>query len=145
MEVGGLFQEVSFKVKALTLLIVEVPSVSNANNIKARLKHTLFERYGLSMEHLMQDFSMATDGSAVMATVPNASFSRDLHTPDETWMNFLAHSLNNTMKSFLQHHCVSNELQVVVDDFRSMKRIIEDANRSDWKHSLPDVFMLKQE
>ena len=104
VEGGGLFQEVIFKAKALTLLIVEGPPVSNANNIKARLKHTLFERYGLSMEHLLQDFSMATDGAAVMATFPNASVSRDLHTPGETWMNFMAHSLNNTMKSFLQHH-----------------------------------------
>ena len=81
------------------------------------------------MEDLLQDFTTVTDGAAVMARVANASVSRELHTPDEIWMNFMNHSLNNTMKSVLHHHFGSNELQVVVDDFRSMKRIIEDGSR----------------
>ena len=83
------------------------------------------------MEDLLLYFTIAKDGDAVMTKVANESVSRELLTPDETWMNCMAHLLNNTMKSVLHHHCGSNELQVVVDDFRSMKRIIEDVAKRD--------------
>ncbi len=73
-----------------------------------------------------------------MARVENASVSREIHTPDETWMSCFVHILNNTMKTVLTSRCQSSVLQVV-------KRIIEDADRSGWNHLLRSGFKLKQE
>ena len=86
-------------------------------------------KYNIVMEELMRDFTMITDGAAVMEKFANASVSRDLHDPDETWMRFIAHLLNNTMKSVLSK-CCSDNLHVVAPDFRAMSRILEDANRT---------------
>ncbi len=80
-----------------------------------------------------------------MPRVANASVSRYLYVPDETCMSCLAHQVNNSMKALNASYCQTDVLQVVVQDFRSMKPIIEYANRSGWKHSLSGGYKKKQE
>ena len=60
-------------------------------------------------------------------------------------MSCMAHCLNNAMKSVMSMYCEGTILQVVVQDFWSMKRIIEVANRSRWNHLRPDGYKLIQE
>ena len=96
------------------------------------------------MDHFFLGFTIVTDGAAVMAKVANASVSRGIHAPDDTCMNCLAHSLNNIMKSALSSHCHSPNLDVVAQDFWSMKRIIEDGNRLGCNHLLPNGYKLQQ-
>ena len=102
-------------------------------------------KYNIAMEELMHDFTMVTDGSADKAKLANASVSIDLHATDQTWMKFIAHLLNNTMKSVFSSKCRSNILQVVALDFRAMKKIVEDANRTGWNHYLSHSYKLLQE
>ena len=80
-----------------------------------------------------------------MAKVAGASLLREIHVPDETWMSCMVHCLNNLMKNVITNHCRTEILQVVLHDFRSMKKIIEDANRAGWNHFLPEGFRLFQE
>ncbi len=97
------------------------------------------------MDNILGGFTMVTDGAAVMARVANASVSREIQEPDETWMSCMADTLNSTMRTVLATQCETSTLQVVVNDFRSMKGIIEDANRTDWNHNLRSGCRLKQE
>ncbi len=79
-----------------------------------------------------------TDSAAVMARVADASVSKDLDFPDETWMGCLAHLMNNVVKSVIANYCTSEILLVALNDFRSMKRIIEDSTRSERNILLPN-------
>ena len=65
---------------------------------------------------------MGVDGAPVMARVANASVSKEIHNPDETWMSCLAHALNNVIKNLLYSHCNGTILEVILQDFRSMKK-----------------------
>ncbi len=81
---------------------------------------------------------MVTDSAVVMKKVAQASVSLEILTLDETWMVCVAHILNNVMNS-ANSSCNYNAcLGVVCSDFRAMKRIVEDANRSGWSKCLPD-------
>ena len=60
-------------------------------------------------------------------------------------MDFLAHFLNNVMKHAISK-CRNNAvLTTVANDLRSVKKIVEDANRSEWSHLLPDGYTVIQE
>ncbi len=52
-------------------------------------------------------------------------------------MSCMAHSMNNITKSLLSSHCHGPDLEVVEQDFWSMKRIVEDGNWSGWHDLLP--------
>ncbi len=95
------------------------------------------------MDYILRGFTMVTDEAAVMARIAYASVSREIHQPDETWMSGMTRALNNTMKTVLATQCETPTLQVVVNDFHSMKRIIEDANRAGWNHNLSSGCRLK--
>lgn len=73
----------------------------------------------------MRDFTMVTDGAAVMARAPNASISREIHVLDEIWMRCMDYFRNITMMSVITSYSDSATLQVVVEDFRSMKKILK--------------------
>ena len=83
VSVNGPFQEPTFKIRKITLLIVEGPDSPTAQNIKSCLNNALMEKYELSMDHFFCDFTIVTDGAAVMARVANVSVSREIHAPDE--------------------------------------------------------------
>ncbi len=82
---------------------------------------------------------------ADMARVANASLSREIHEPDETCMSCTAHAFNNTMRTVLATQCETSNSQVVVNEFRSIERMIEDSNRAGWSHNLSSGSQLKQE
>lgn len=52
---------------------------------------------------------------------------------------------NNIMKYVLSRYHNSSIWTTIVQDFRAMKKIIEDSKRSEWKQLLPNGFTLKQE
>ncbi len=138
----GPFYGVQFVIRNFTLLLVEGTDQTNARNIQNCLNSALVQKHETRLDQFMHGFSMVTDGAAVMAWVANASVSHDIHVPDESWMSCMAHCSNNAMKSVIATYCEGTILQIVVQDFRSMKRIIEDANRSGWNHLLPDGYKL---
>ena len=80
-----------------------------------------------------------------MEKVAGASVLREIHVPDETWMSCIVHFLNNMTKNFITNHCRTEILQFVFLAFRSMKKMIEDANRTGWNHLLPEGYQLLQE
>ena len=135
----GPFSGVQFEIKTVPLLLVEGPDPPTAKNIRTRLNSALLENYEIPLERFMQGFTMVTDGAAVMARVANASASKDIHKPDETWMSCIAYALNNAMKSVLSTNCQGPVMEVVLQDFRAMKKVIEDSNRTGWSHLLPLV------
>ncbi len=72
---------------------------------------------------------MVTDRTAVMARLAHGSVSSDMHAPDKTELDSMDHFLNNAMKYSIANCLRDNVLQSVEDDFRAMKRILEDENR----------------
>ena len=60
------------------------------------------------MEYFSRGFTIVTDGTAVMARVANALVWREIHAPSETWMNWMAHALNNVIKSVLASLLLQN-------------------------------------
>ena len=77
--------------------------MSNARNIRLTLEDALRDKYGIELCHFMENFTMVSDGAAVMARVGNASVITDLHVPDETWVRCMAHLLNNAMKKAMTY------------------------------------------
>ena len=63
----------------------------------------------------------------------------------ENWMRCMAHSLNNSMKTLMSKCKKVGTLSVVAEDFRAMKKIIEDTNCAGWNHLPPNGCKLKQE
>lgn len=90
----------------------------------------------MPMVHFIRVLTMVADGSAVSARIANASVLSEIHVPDENWMSCMVHILNNTMKTVLPTFFKSFILQVVVQDFPTMRKTIEDANLSAWKYFL---------
>ncbi len=80
---------------------------------------------------------MVTDGAVVIARVTNDSVYREIHEPCGTRLRLIAHFLSNAMKSVMATYSEPSVLKVVVDGFRSMKKIIEYSNRFGWNHLLP--------
>ena len=68
---------------------------------------------------------MVTDSANVMARVAKTSVSRDIHSPNETCLNFLPHYLSNTMKSLLTTYYRSTVMRTVVEDFRALKKLLK--------------------
>ena len=99
------------------------PRYPNVANIKKCSNDSL--KSETSLGHFMEGFSMATDGAAVMKRVAKASISRDMHSPEETWLNCLAHNLNNVMKSLLATYCRSTILETVVEDIQALKKLLQ--------------------
>ncbi len=106
----GPFQDVSFEVRTVTLLLVQGPDEPSAKNIRACPGNALIAKYEISLESLTKDFIMVMGSAAVMVRVANASVSREIHKPDETWMSCAAHFLNNNMKAVLAN---TEELSVL--------------------------------
>ena len=132
------FNKVDFRIKAQTILLVEEPSMSNARNIDSTLEDALSNKHGIELCHFMEDFTMVTDGLAVMARVVDASVIPDLHIPDETWLCCMVLLLNNGMKKVVIYSSQSDVLLVVVHDFHATKKIPKYMNRAEWNHLLPD-------
>ncbi len=89
-----------------------------------------------------ENITIVTDSGTFMSKVANGSVSAEIHSPDETWMGCMSHFLNNVMKHSISTCNRDSTLQIDSADFRSMKRIVEDANRNGWNQCLPDVFTL---
>ena len=94
----------------MTLFLVEVPNHPDAANIRRSINGALLDKYETTLDTFMRDFAMVTDGAAVMARVANASVSRDINAPDETWMNCVAHFFNNRMRSVVSSYPQSPSL-----------------------------------
>ena len=69
------FNEPVFRIRNLTLLLVESPPVPNARNIRDALNIALFEKYEIGLDYFLKFFTMITDSVAVMARVANALLS----------------------------------------------------------------------
>ena len=136
------FDEPVFRIRNLTLLLVESPPVPHTRNTRDALNIALLEKYEIGLDYFLKFFTMSTDRVAVMARVANASVSLELHDPDKTWMDCLARFLNDVMKHAISK-CRNNAvLTTVANDLRSVKKIVEDANRSEKNHLLPDGYNL---
>ena len=61
----------------------------------------VLQKYNTLLDTFLKRFTMVTDGAAMMAMVANASVSREMHAPDENWMRWMAHFLNNIMKTVM--------------------------------------------
>lgn len=84
----------TFVLKNDTRLLQLGPANSNAENIRANLKHGLSRSYGLSLDDLSKTFTMVTDGAAVMARAAGSSVSRNIAPLYQRWMRCTAHMLN---------------------------------------------------
>ena len=133
-----------FTLKNVTLALVEGPDHPSTQNIESCLNEALVNKYSTTFDFFIRGFTIVTDWAAVMEKVAGASVSREIRVPDETWMSCIVHFLNNMMINVITNHCRTETLQVVLLDFRSMKKIIENANRAGWNHLLPKGYLLLQ-
>lgn len=84
----------------VTIIIVEGSSVRDTQNIRTVLITSPLQNYETMLNRFIENFSMVTDGTAVMARVENASVSARMHYSDKTWMTSTAHILKIAMKYF---------------------------------------------
>lgn len=80
-----------------------------------------------------------------MARMTGSSVSTNVCALDERWIRCYVHILNNAMKAAMgqcNNHAV---LKNVSEDFRAVKRVVEDANWAQWGKKLPDGYRLVQE
>ena len=142
---NGPFSDDSFFLQHVTLLLIDIPAIASAWNIGKALNDALVQKYNTLLDKFPKRFTVVTGSAAVMARVANASVSREIHALDENRMRCMAHILNNSMKTVMSQCKKAATLSVVAEDFRAMKKIIEDANRAGWNYLLPNGYKLKQE
>ncbi len=135
----------SFEIQNSMFLFVEGLSVANAYNIRAKLDEELQRQYGVSLSSLTQFHAMFTDGAAVMARVAGSSVSPNIAQIDHKWMRCGVHILNNLMKDVIADCSGHPVLGVLAQDFKSMKRIMEDSKRGGWNSFLPNGYRLIKE
>ena len=104
----GPFKSVKYGLKNRTLPLIEGPDSPSANNMKPNINAALMDKYKLSMDCFLRAFPRLTD------VVANASVSKEIHNPDETWTRFLAHALNYVMKNVLHSLFDGTTLEFVV-------------------------------
>lgn len=134
-----------FGLKTTTILFIEGPAVGNAANIRHVLDSNLKRQFGMSFEAIQKNFSIVTDGAAVMACVAGSSVSRRLAPLDQTWMRCFVHVLNCVMKAAMADLSTDTLLTKVSDDFKAMKRIVKHAKKNGWNSVMPDGYRLIQE
>ena len=116
-----------FEIKTTTALFLEGPEVPNAQNISSMLENNLQKDYGVEFNSIGKNFTLVTDGAAVMARMAGSSISTRIATPDQKWMRWFVHVLNNCMKAVMDSCAGEELLQKIVADFKFMKRIVEDS------------------
>ena len=129
----------------ILLCCSSIPAVASACNIRKALNDVLQQKFNTLLNTFLKRFTIVTDGAAVMARVANASVSREIQASDENCMRCMAHFLNNSMKTVMSQCKKVATPSVVAEDFRAMKKIIEDAHRAGWNHLLPNGYKLKLE
>ena len=75
-----------FGIKTSTILFLEGPSVANAANITSMLDENLRNHFGVDFNSIRKNFTIVTDGAAVMARVAVSSVSTRIATLDEKSM-----------------------------------------------------------
>jgi len=140
-----LTEEVSFCIKNVTMLLVEGPHSATAANIRDTLDVNLHKYYGFGIDTIQRNFTMVTDGAAVMASMAGSSVSRAIHPLDDKWMRCIAHAFNNVMKDAMKSCESIAHLKYLSDDFKAMKRLVQDSKQSHWNSWLPNGYHLIQE
>ena len=82
------------------------------------------------------------DGAANMAKMANSSMSFRLVCRDEKWMRCFVQFLSNCMKLVFQRCGGDHVLARVSDNFRAVKRIVEDSKRFGWNKNLSHGYHL---
>lgn len=82
---SGVIEPPQFKIKATTILFVEGPDFSTADNLLAYLNDQLQLTYGVGFHSIQKTFIVVTDGAAVMAKMVKSSVSTRLVEIDQKW------------------------------------------------------------
>ena len=139
------FDEPVPRTRKLTLLLVESPPVLSARNLRDALNTALLKKHEIGLDYFLKFFITIINSATVMALVVNASVSLYVHDPDETWIGCIAHFPKNLMKHVISKCRNDNILTTMGNDLRSVKKIVDDANRSERNHFSPDGYTLIQE
>ena len=121
-----------FRLESSTILLLEGPEVANAENIRSMLNDNLQSRFGVDFKSISESFTIVTDGAPVMARMAGSSTSRRVASQSEKWMRCYLHTLDNCMKHAMNNCQSDSTLKKLLDDFKSMKRIVEDSKRVGW-------------
>ena len=131
-----------FAIKTTTILFVKGPEVTSGANLRAHFDEHLHTSYGVSFNSIQNVFTVVTDGAGAMAHMANSSVSSRIAVRDETWMRCYFHILQSSMRSVFKQCTDDPVLSKVADDFKSVKRIVEDAKRNGWNAKLPHGYKL---
>lgn len=142
MKYNPIFSNVSFFLRNIALLLIEITAAASACNVGKSLNDPLLQQNNTLLDSFLKRFTMVNVGARVKTRVANASMLRKT---DETWMRFTARFLNNRMKAVILRCERIGSLSVITEDFCAMKKIIEDANRSGWNYLLLSRYRLNQE
>jgi len=109
------------------------------------LDSNLQRDYGIDFATMHKTFILVTDGAAVMAKMAGSSVSESIAIPDEKWMRCYVHVLHNAMKAVMAECTGDETLEKISEDFKSMKKIVENSKKAGWNCNLPVGFHLIQE
>ena len=123
-------------------MLLEGPNVANTANLRVLLSDQMKLKYEVNFNPIQKTFTVVTDGAAVMARMANTAASRRVAPRDQTWIRCHAHVLQNCMKVAVGK-CKQNDiLKRVSEDFKKVKKIVEDLKRQGWNKNLQRGFRL---
>ena len=112
-----------FGIQSSTILFLEGPQVAGAKNIRNMIDAAMKTKFVISFDVIRENFTIDTDGAAVMVRMAGSSVSRNVALLSERWMRCYSHTFHNSMKQAI-HRCASDSTLVKVsDDFKSMKKL----------------------
>ena len=124
-----------FNIKAITMFLTEIPSVSNAANVRKHPIQCLIAFYGTDFHSMWKTFTVLTDAAPVMENISNTSISTRHRHWDLTWMRYHVHVLQNCIKlSFWRYfdkrilRTISADLSLLIDLWRIRNNIDEMRN-----------------
>ena len=138
-------EESKFQILNKSFMSVEGPDVASATNIREQLEAALLQKYKTSLEIFFKNCTMNADSAVVMERVGHESVSSDLRSSDETSVGCMVHFLNNPTKNSIASCHRDSVLQIVIFDFKAVKKKVEDENGCGRNKYHPDEYSLIQE
>ena len=122
-------------------MLFEKPDFSSDANLWAVSDHQMRLTYTVDFNSIQKKITVVTDGAANMDRMANSSIISRLVRRDEKWTSCLVHVVSKFVKIVFQGCREDSVLARVRDNFRAVKRIVEDSKRYVWNKNLPLAFI----
>ena len=132
-------------IRIRTLLFQQISDVASGVNLHNHLNNERNIQYGVNFDSIQRHCTILTDGAAAMVKMVNISVSSRMPCRDERWMRCLVHILNTSIKYSFKNCKNDPMLCKILEQYKVVKRIVEDSKRSGWNSMLPHRYHLLQD